>query len=307
MVTRQAPKVISRLLPAKRIGLGPTMADHRSGLARRQWAHPKAEALGIPYRILAASASDLTAAAFFSTGTATAAAADNTTITTTQSTENPVRGHQDPEVLLEAARAAIRGRSGGFKADRRVDAFRQAYSNLKVGHLSKALGLLAVRLATDPVQVRQRAEEFVGRKPENISESDHPGGGSRAQERLREALEPPYNALFLAIGGRPGGVKFLVDLRSDLLQCLRGGNPGQEVPSSSSSRSEEAELAQMRVMDSHLKSLLSHWFSVGFMNLEQVRWSSSPCSMLQKVAAYEAVHPFRNWLDLKARVGPYRR
>ncbi len=29
--------------------------------------------------------------------------------------------------------------------------------------------------------------------------------------------------------------------------------------------------------------------------------------MLQKVSDYEAVHPMRNWTDLKARVGAYRR
>ena len=29
--------------------------------------------------------------------------------------------------------------------------------------------------------------------------------------------------------------------------------------------------------------------------------------MLQKVSDYEAVHPMRNWTDLKFRVGPYRR
>lgn len=26
-----------------------------------------------------------------------------------------------------------------------------------------------------------------------------------------------------------------------------------------------------------------------------------------KVSDYEAIHPIRNWLDLKRRVGPYRR
>ena len=26
-----------------------------------------------------------------------------------------------------------------------------------------------------------------------------------------------------------------------------------------------------------------------------------------KVSEYEAVHPIRNWLDVKSRVGPYRR
>ena len=59
-------------------------------------------------------------------------------------------------------------------------------------------------------------------------------------------------------------------------------------------------------MKDRLRQLLSLWFSVGFLELEQVTWSS-PCEMLQKVSDYEAVHPVRNWTDLKSRVGAYRR
>ena len=44
----------------------------------------------------------------------------------------------------------------------------------------------------------------------------------------------------------------------------------------------------------------------GFLELDQVTWNS-PCAMLQKVSDYEAVHPMRNWTDLKSRVGSYRR
>ncbi|XP_061139427.1 malonyl-CoA decarboxylase, mitochondrial isoform X2 [Syngnathus typhle] len=55
-----------------------------------------------------------------------------------------------------------------------------------------------------------------------------------------------------------------------------------------------------------LKSLLSEWFSVGLLRLERITWQS-PCEILQKISQYEAVHPVRNWADLKRRVGPYRR
>ena len=41
---------------------------------------------------------------------------------------------------------------------------------------------------------------------------------------------------------------------------------------------------EMRTMNSQLRQLLSHWFSVGFLELEQVTWES-PCAMLQKVWA----------------------
>ena len=54
------------------------------------------------------------------------------------------------------------------------------------------------------------------------------------------------------------------------------------------------------------QSLPSYWISVGFMQTEQVTWNS-PCELLEKISSYEAVHPVKNWTDLKSRVSPYRR
>ncbi|XP_077687640.1 malonyl-CoA decarboxylase, mitochondrial isoform X2 [Eretmochelys imbricata] len=59
-------------------------------------------------------------------------------------------------------------------------------------------------------------------------------------------------------------------------------------------------------MNGMLKSMLSEWFSTGFLNLERVTWQS-PCEVLQKISDSEAVHPVRNWIDMKRRVGSYRR
>ena len=49
----------------------------------------------------------------------------------------------------------------------------------------------------------------------------------------------------------------------------------------------ERMTATLKNMNNHLKSLLAHWFSVGFLTLEQITWNSS-CSMLQRVSDYEA-------------------
>lgn len=85
-------------------------------------------------------------------------------------------------------------------------------------------------------------------------------------------------------------------------------------------------------LDHTLRDLLLLWFSIGFLHVERVTWKSA-CDILQKVVTifisllfifnfyiftdlifanfkvsdYEAIHPIRNWLDLKRRVGPYRR
>ena len=135
----------------------------------------------------------------------------------------------------------------------------------------------------DRSQAQQLARDFL-ESPES----------PRREDRLRQALTPPYVWLFKKIAQLEGGVKFLVDLRAQLISLSQ--TPGLDAESS----------ASLRMMNQQLKQLLSHWFSVGFLDLEQVTWSS-PCAMLQKVSDYEAVHPMRNWTDLKARVGPYRR
>ncbi|XP_029378496.1 malonyl-CoA decarboxylase, mitochondrial [Echeneis naucrates] len=114
---------------------------------------------------------------------------------------------------------------------------------------------------------------------------------SQVEDRLRYTLTPRYKQLLNHISRVEGGVKFLVDLRADVLEII-------------SSKANES--THLKDLNSTLKSLLSEWFSVGLLRLERITWQS-PCEILQKISQYEAVHPVRNWTDLKRRVGPYRR
>ncbi|KAF7656550.1 hypothetical protein LDENG_00039640 [Lucifuga dentata] len=113
----------------------------------------------------------------------------------------------------------------------------------------------------------------------------------QVEDRLRYSLAPRYKQLLIHISRVEGGVKFLVDLRADVLEIIS---------------SKASESPHIRDLNSTLKSLLSEWFSVGLLRLERITWQS-PCEILQKISQYEAVHPVRNWTDLKRRVGPYRR
>ncbi|XP_051580049.1 malonyl-CoA decarboxylase, mitochondrial-like [Myxocyprinus asiaticus] len=113
----------------------------------------------------------------------------------------------------------------------------------------------------------------------------------QVEDRLRYYLTPRYRQLLTHISKVHGGVKFLVDLRADLIDFAS---------------SKISDRPHMRDLNSTLKSLLSEWFSVGLLRLERITWQS-PCEILQKISQYEAVHPVRNWTDIKRRVGPYRR
>jgi malonyl-CoA decarboxylase len=85
----------------------------------------------------------------------------------------------------------------------------------------------------------------------------------------------------------PEGVKFLVDMRSDLLRY------GQGDP-------------WLQSLEKDLKGLLVSWFDIGFLELKRITWYS-PAALLEKLIAYEAVHEIRSWDDLKNRLGPDRR
>ncbi|KAJ4426092.1 hypothetical protein ANN_26901 [Periplaneta americana] len=116
----------------------------------------------------------------------------------------------------------------------------------------------------------------------------------KGEERLKNLLTPQYSWLFIHMGRLERGVKFLVDLRTDVLAVISDMDVN------------DPAMVPMQQLNLTLREMLSLWFSVGFLNLERVTWRS-PCEMLQKISEYEAVHPVRNWTDLKRRVGLYRR
>ncbi|OSQ37973.1 malonyl-CoA decarboxylase [Thalassospira mesophila] len=107
------------------------------------------------------------------------------------------------------------------------------------------------------------------------------------EARLRNELVPPYRKLLQEFNALPQGVKFLVDLRADLLRW-RQDAPG------------------LILLEQDLKTLLASWFDIGFLELHRITWNS-PASLLEKLIAYEAVHQIRSWDDLKSRLARDRR
>jgi len=108
-----------------------------------------------------------------------------------------------------------------------------------------------------------------------------------AEARLRIALDAPRAKFFTQFNLLPDGVKFLVDLRADLLACLE----------------REPALDVLRV---ELDGLLESWFDPGFLELRRITWRS-PALVLEKLIAYEAVHRIESWEDLKNRLDLDRR
>ena len=109
--------------------------------------------------------------------------------------------------------------------------------------------------------------------------TDDPGA---ALIRLTKALESPRLQLLRLFNTIPAGIKFLVDLRAELLRRLKD-DPG------------------LRPMEFELRHLLESWFNLGFLHLERITWDS-PAGLLEKLIAYEAVNEISNWGDLKHRL-----
>jgi len=104
---------------------------------------------------------------------------------------------------------------------------------------------------------------------------------------LRDALTPPRRRLLTQFNTVEGGVKFLVDMRADLLPIA----------------SQSPDLGSL---DDDLKELLVSWLDLGFLELTRLTWRS-PAVLLEKIIAYEAVHAIRSWEDLRNRLGSDRR
>src|SRR6185436_13661159 len=104
---------------------------------------------------------------------------------------------------------------------------------------------------------------------------------------LIRALEPPAVHLLREFVGVPQGVKFVVDLRAELLALGKSD-------------------AAARTLSEDLRPLLGAWFDVGFLDLVRIDWRAS-AALLEKLVTYEAVHTIRSWRDLKNRLDSDRR
>nr|CAD7394593.1 unnamed protein product [Timema cristinae] len=164
-----------------------------------------------------------------------------------------------------------------------------AYKCLLKPHKEGFLKELSRNHAVDHHQVQATARTLIG-----LEDSLDERQVLKVEGRLKMHLTPQYSWLFIHLGRLERGVKFLVDMRTDVLELI------------SELDSKDPHLLPLQQLNFTLRETLSLWFSVGFLNLERVTWRS-PCEMLQKISEYEAVHPVRNWTDLKRRVGPYRR
>lgn len=168
-------------------------------------------------------------------------------------------------------------------------------SEVEAGRLARAF---AERYAQAPLEARRdgwllMSEQFApdARKLKAVRDQYEAAQGTpeegQAEIRLRKALVSPRTRLLQRFAVFPKGMRFLVDLRAELLPHLKADK-------------------RLLPLDAELENLFSTWFDVAFLELRRISWDS-PASLIEKLIRYEAVHDVRGWADMKNRLDSDRR
>ncbi|MDM0013084.1 malonyl-CoA decarboxylase [Variovorax sp. J22P168] len=180
--------------------------------------------------------------------------------------------------LLEL-QSVVDPRVSEVEAGRRAHAVVQWYSARELDERRDIWLLMSERFAPDVQQLssaRDQHEAAVGTPDEG-----------QAEVRLRRALASPRARLLQRFAIDADGMRFLVDLRAELLPHLKSDR-------------------RLLPLDAELEHLFSTWFDMAFLDLRRISWDS-PASLIEKLIQYEAVHDIKSWADVKNRLDSDRR
>jgi malonyl-CoA decarboxylase len=181
--------------------------------------------------------------------------------------------------IREQLRECALGVGGEVSARQRASRLGESYLKLDDAGRHAFLRLIATEFGPDPAKVAAAHAHY----------QDTLGTAEQweAEACLWSALRSPRTRILTQFNALPQGVRFLVDLRVDLLNFVKA----------------DPELASL---DRELEHSLSAWFDVGFLELRRITWNS-PAALLEKLIQYEAVHTIHSWKDLKNRLDSDRR
>ncbi len=185
----------------------------------------------------------------------------------------------DEERLVAAFQECVEHRGGEVQARARAAALGQAYLGLDETGRRRFVEILAERFDVDSDRVDAAIAAVQGAHTYEAR--------AKAESELRSALEARRVRVLTQFNGLPEGVKFLVDLRAELLGWQRAS-------------------PVLVGLQEDLRRLLANWFDIGFLELRQIDWNAS-AALLEKLIRYEAVHRIRSWDDLKNRLDSDRR
>lgn len=185
----------------------------------------------------------------------------------------------DLDRIREQLQECAEGTGGEVSTRQRAGRLAQTYLQLDDACRHAFLRMIALEFGPDPKRVATAHDAY-----------QHAIGTPAqwdAEARLRGAMRSRRIRILTQFNAIPQGVKFLVDLRADLLRFLKDD-------------------PELKALDRELEARLNAWFDVGFLELRRITWES-PAALLEKLVEYEAVHEIRSWMDLKNRLDADRR
>jgi len=180
---------------------------------------------------------------------------------------------------LTSLQAVVDPRVSEVEGARRAKALTDWYAKAEPAERQDVWLLISEQFGPDAVKVRAARDDYDAA----LGTADE----GPAEIRLRRALVSPRTRLLQRFAASAGGMRFLVDLRAELLPHLKGNK-------------------RLQALDAELENLFSTWFDVAFLELRSISWDS-PASLIEKLIKYEAVHDIRSWADLKNRLDSDRR
>ena len=186
----------------------------------------------------------------------------------------------DIETLRKQMQACLNNKGGEVSARAEAAKLGQVYLALDETGRKRFLSVLAREFDTEHAQIDAAIDA--------VQLADDDNDRRDAEYLLRKALEAPRTRLLTQFNALPDGVKFLVDMRAELLQFSK-------------------EDRALKALERDLRGILVSWFDVDFLELRQISWDVTPATILEKLIEYEAVHAIAGWDDLKNRLDSDRR
>jgi malonyl-CoA decarboxylase len=180
---------------------------------------------------------------------------------------------------LAELQAVVDPRTSDVEAGRRAAAVAQWYATLEADERRDVWLLMSERFAPDVTKIQAAREHYDAA----VARADT----AQAEVKLRRAMVSPRARLLQRFAIAEPGLRFLIDLRAELLPHLRGD-------------------PRLLALEAELEQLFATWFDVAFLDLQRISWDS-PASLIEKLIRYEAVHDIRSWADVKNRLDSDRR
>lgn len=181
---------------------------------------------------------------------------------------------RDIDSLVLKMNECLNPKGGEVSARKNTVSLGNLYLSLSGKGKIKFLQILAEKFNLNKAEIDEKIKEY--------RENQNPELNYKFEQDLIKVLESPRSKILKQFISLPEGLKFIVDMRSDVLKLKN-------------------QYKELNRLESELKSILLSWVDVDLLDLRQITWDS-PASLLEKLIKYEAVHKISSWGDLKNRL-----